>query len=76
MTKQIYYERAFHRTNIKLRPNSSVVYRLPRVEKIFAHLSQHWDAYSTKTFGTEWSGTSGHKIGILSNGLGSRPIEP
>ena len=66
MTPHISHERAFHRTNINLRPNSSFVYRLPRVENIFAR--QHWGAYSTKTFGTEWPGTSGHKIKILSNG--------
>ena len=71
MTPHIYHERAFHRTNIKLRPNSSVVYRLPTVENIFAPLSnyprQHRGVYSTKTFDTEWPGTSGHKIEILSN---------
>ena len=32
----IYHEQAFHRTNIKLHPYSSVVYRLPRVENMFA----------------------------------------
>ena len=35
MTPHVYHERAFHRANIKLRPNQSVVTRLSKVENYF-----------------------------------------